>query len=95
VVVTDFRLGWSDGLVVLDRIKATWPTVPVIMFTNTGSEEICATGMKNGLARLHPQAPRPYPKVSHAVRVALEQAGIRRRLELQARTWRAAARSSR
>src|SRR5438270_2303984 len=49
IVVTDYRLGWSDGLQILARVKAVDPAIPVVMFTNTGSEEICAEGMKTGL----------------------------------------------
>jgi PAS domain S-box-containing protein len=50
VVCTDYRLQWSDGLKVLSQVRAVYPNVPVIMVTDTGSEEVAAAGMKGGLA---------------------------------------------
>jgi len=50
LVCTDYRLQWSDGLKVLSQVKAAHPDVPVIMVTDTGSEEVAAAGMKAGLA---------------------------------------------
>ncbi|HYF59074.1 MAG TPA: response regulator [Burkholderiaceae bacterium] len=85
VVVTDYRIGWIDGLTVLARVKARWPDVPVVMFTNTGSEEICAEGMKSGLSDYVIKRRDQYPKVSHAVRTALDQSRTRRLLALQTR----------
>ena len=49
-VLTDYRLQWSDGLKVLAQVRAQYPHVPVIMVTDTGSEEVAAAGMKGGLA---------------------------------------------
>ena len=49
VVVTDYQLHWTDGLVVLRAIKARFPNCPVIMFTTTGSEEVAVEAMKSGL----------------------------------------------
>ena len=50
LVLTDYRLQWSDGLNVLSQVRAAHPNAPVIMVTDTGSEEIAAAGMKAGLA---------------------------------------------
>lgn len=36
LVVLDIRLGGEDGLQVLERIKAQFPTVPVVMLTGMG-----------------------------------------------------------
>jgi two-component system cell cycle sensor histidine kinase/response regulator CckA len=49
-VLTDFRLQWSDGLKVLAQVRARFPHTPVVMVTDTGSEEVAAAGMKAGLA---------------------------------------------
>jgi PAS domain S-box-containing protein len=49
-VLTDYRLQWSDGLKVLGQVRDTYPHAPVIMVTDTGSEEVAAAGMKGGLA---------------------------------------------
>src|SRR3954454_24910595 len=49
-VLTDYRLQWSDGLKVLSQVRGKYPHVPVVMVTDTGSEEVAAAGMKGGLA---------------------------------------------
>jgi PAS domain S-box-containing protein len=49
-VLTDYRLQWSDGLKVLAQARRVCPHAPVIMVTDTGSEEVAAAGMKAGLA---------------------------------------------
>ena len=50
LALTDYRLQWTDGLWLLQTIKAHMPTLPVIMVTDTGSEEIATEGMKAGLS---------------------------------------------
>jgi PAS domain S-box-containing protein len=49
VVVTDYWLGWSDGLSVLQRARDRWPRVRVIFVTGNGGEEVIATAFKHGL----------------------------------------------
>lgn len=49
-VITEYRLGWTDGLRLLKRIKERLPYTPVIMVTHTRSEEIVVEGMKSGLS---------------------------------------------
>ena len=49
VVCTDYYLKWSTGLEVLRAIRARSADLPVIMVTDTGSEEIAAEAMKQGL----------------------------------------------
>lgn len=50
IALTDYRLQWTDGLWLLKTIKAHLPLLPVIMVTDTGSEEIATEGMKTGLS---------------------------------------------
>jgi two-component sensor histidine kinase/FixJ family two-component response regulator len=50
VVLTDYHLHWTDGLRILGRCRECWPDVPVIMITDTGSEEVAVEGMKAGLS---------------------------------------------
>jgi PAS domain S-box-containing protein len=50
VVLTDYRLQWSTGLEVLAQVREAFPNVPVLMVTDTGSEEVAAAGMKGGLS---------------------------------------------
>ena len=50
VVITDYQLQWTDGLSILRQSLKTDPDIPVIMCTDTGSEEIAVEGMKAGLS---------------------------------------------
>jgi PAS domain S-box-containing protein len=49
VVVTDYWLGWTDGLSVLQRVRERWPRVRVIFLTGNGGEEVVAGAFKHGL----------------------------------------------
>jgi PAS domain S-box-containing protein len=49
VVITDYWLGWSDGLSVLQQVRERWPRVRVIMLTGNGGEEVVAGAFKYGL----------------------------------------------
>jgi len=49
LVITDYRLSWTDGLAVLCAVKAAWPDCPVIMFTGAGNEQVAVEAMKAGL----------------------------------------------
>jgi len=49
VVITDYWLGWSDGLSVLQRVRERWPRSRVIMLTGNGGEEVVAGAFKHGL----------------------------------------------
>lgn len=49
IVLTDFRLGWTDGLQIVRTLRERLPHVPLIMVTETGSEEIAVEAMKAGL----------------------------------------------
>ena len=73
LVITDYQLLWSDGLVVLRAIKARWPDCPVIMFTGTGSEEIAVEAMKSGLEDYVLKTSRHYGRLPGAVRLACER----------------------
>jgi two-component sensor histidine kinase len=50
VVLTDYQLHWGDGLWILKACRSHLPHAPVIMFTDTGSEEIAVEGMKAGVS---------------------------------------------
>jgi PAS domain S-box-containing protein len=49
VVITDYWLGWADGLSVLQRVHERWPRTRVIMLTGNGGEEVVAGAFKYGL----------------------------------------------
>ncbi len=79
LAITDYQLRWSDGLAVLRSLKARYPERPVIMFTNSGSQEIAVEAMKTGLDDYVLKSPTHYIRLVTAVRLALERAEERRR----------------
>jgi DNA-binding NtrC family response regulator len=48
LVLTDLRLGAVDGDVLLDRVRARWPTLPVLLMTNHGTIDLAVDLMKRG-----------------------------------------------
>ncbi|NJO42262.1 MAG: response regulator [Cyanobacteria bacterium CRU_2_1] len=81
-VITDFQLRWSDGLQVLRAVKHRDPYCPVIMFTNTGTQEIAVEAMKEGLDDYILKSAKHYIRLAASVNAALERAETRRRAEL-------------
>jgi PAS domain S-box-containing protein len=51
IVITDYWLGWSDGLSILQRVRDRWPRARVIMLTGNGGEEVVVGAFKHGLYR--------------------------------------------
>jgi PAS domain S-box-containing protein len=49
-VLTDYQLNWTDGLHVLQLLRRKHASVPVVMVTGTGSEEIAVEGLQSGLS---------------------------------------------
>lgn len=72
-VVTDYQLGWSNGLEILKTVKTHYPLCPIVMFTNTGTEEIAVEALKSGLDDYILKGPNRYIRVPVAIRVALER----------------------
>lgn len=81
-VVTDYELGWSNGLEVLRTVKADFPGCPVVMFTNTGTEEIAVEALKSGLDDYVLKASSRYIRIPAAIRTALERIAIQQRAAL-------------
>lgn len=79
-VVTDYKLGWSDGLSILRTLKARYPDRPMIMFTSTGDEEVAVEAMKAGVDDYVVKAPHHFVRLPLAVRAALERAAASRRV---------------
>lgn len=76
-VITDFQIGWTDGLKVLAVVKAKYPDCPVIMFTGSGNEEIAVQGMKAGLSD-YVLKRRNIHRLSIALQESLEKWRLRR-----------------
>lgn len=79
LLITDYQLRWSNGLEVFRAIKSRYPDCPVIMFTNTGSEEVAVEGMKAGLDDYVIKSPKSYRRLVPAVRSALERVAAQQR----------------
>jgi PAS domain S-box-containing protein len=73
LVITDYQLRWGNGLEVLQTVKKRYPYCPVIMFTNTGSEEIAVEAMKTGLDDYVLKEANRRVRLAAAVQVALER----------------------
>lgn len=70
LVITDYRLRWTDGLTVLWTVKARYPDRLVIMFTATGNEEMAVEAMKAGLDDYILKSPEHIVRLPGAVREA-------------------------
>jgi PAS domain S-box-containing protein len=81
MAITDYQLGWTDGLTVLRQIKSRYPDCPVVMFTGTGSEEIAVEAMKAGLEDYVLKSPHHIGRLTAAVHSVLAQAQQRRQLK--------------
>lgn len=79
IVITDYQLHWSNGIALLHIIKAQRPTCPVLMFTNSGSQEIAVEAMKAGLDDYILKAPKHFMRLRVAVCNVLERVKERRR----------------
>ena len=79
LVITDYRIRWTNGLEVLRRIREVDPAVGVIMYTGTGSEEIAVQGMKAGLDDYILKQPGRLDHLPEAVQAAIERSRERRK----------------
>jgi PAS domain S-box-containing protein len=80
VVITDYQLLWNDGITVLRAFKNRYPELPVIMFTNSGTQEIAVEAMKSGLDDYVIKSPSNYIRLPVAVRLAVERTETRRKV---------------
>ncbi|HEY9612662.1 PAS domain S-box protein [Allocoleopsis sp.] len=74
LVITDYQIRWTDGLIVLRKIKSRYPNCPVLMFTGSGNQEIAVEAMKAGLDDYIIKSPKHYIRVPIAVRSCLQRA---------------------
>ncbi len=67
VVVTEFQMGWTNGLAVLRAVKSRNPNCPVVMYTGSGSEETAVEAMKNGLDEYLVKSPENLQQLAQQV----------------------------
>ncbi len=79
LVLSDYYLHWGDGLEILRVVRSRYPEIPVVMFTDSGNEEVAVAGMKLGLSdylRKH-----DLDRLPVAVRESIEKTRLRRKYE--------------
>lgn len=81
LVITDYQLRWNDGLTVLRELKSRYPDCPVIMFTDSGNQEVAVEAMKAGLDDYLIKSPKHYVRLPSAVRSAWQRAESQRKVE--------------
>jgi two-component system response regulator AtoC len=76
VVLTDLAMPGMDGIQVLERLRASDPSVPVIMLTAHGSERVAVAAMKAGA---FDYSPKPFDpdELALAVRRAVDWRDLR------------------
>ncbi|MBE9178796.1 response regulator [Oculatella sp. LEGE 06141] len=79
LTISDYQLRWSDGLTVVQTVKSRYPDRPVIMFTNSGTQEVAVEAMKSGLDDYIIKSPKHYVRLRGAVRAVLERAIAQRK----------------
>ncbi len=76
LVITDYQLRWSDGLTILKQVQSRYPTCPVIMCTDSGSEQVAVEAMKAGLSDYVFKG-RQFKRLAAAVTESLEKQQLR------------------
>src|ERR687888_869768 len=82
LMVTDYALRWTTGVDVLDIAQKRLPSVPVIMFTNTGSEEIAARALRHGAADYVIKRRGEFNRLATAAKNVVSQAQLRKRVDV-------------
>lgn len=77
LVLTDFNILGFEGLQVIDAVYQRDPTVPVIVLTGTGSEEVAVEAMKRGAADYVLKTPRHIRRLPMAIWSAMERKQLR------------------
>jgi PAS domain S-box-containing protein len=88
LILSDFNILGFEGLQVLEAVHAKDPTLPVVIVTGTGSEEIAVTAMKSGAADYVIKKPHHIRRLPLTVRAVLEKKQLdeeRKQAELQTR----------
>lgn len=81
LVISDYALGWINGLTILRSIKSRYPDCPVIVCTGTSSEEIAAEMIRSGLDDYVIKSAKHTVRLPNAVRMALSRSHNRKALK--------------
>lgn len=55
IVLTDLQMPRMDGLALVEKVRAEFPRVPVVLITGHGSEEIAIAALRAGAASYVPK----------------------------------------
>jgi signal transduction histidine kinase len=80
-VITDYELNWATGLDVLRAVKNFDPDRPIVMFTNSGTQEVAVEAMKAGLDDYVIKSPKHFVRLRQAVHTVWKNAQIRRKAQ--------------
>jgi len=73
LVLTDLRMPGMSGLELVGTIRREYPSIPVILMTSQGSEQIAVKALKAGAASYVPKADLR-PELAETVRQVLDLA---------------------
>jgi PAS domain S-box-containing protein/putative nucleotidyltransferase with HDIG domain len=73
IVITDYNLGWTDGIEVLKLVKNSRPDCPVIMMTVMDTEEVAIKAMNAGLDNYIVKSSSQFALMGEIIKGALEQ----------------------
>ncbi|MDB5102500.1 MAG: response receiver sensor histidine kinase response regulator [Fibrobacteres bacterium] len=79
LIVMDFRLNWTTGLDLIPLLKARLDPCPIIMFTDSGNEEIAVEAMKAGADDYVLKALHRLPRLAATARAQVEGYAARKR----------------
>lgn len=72
-VVCDYKLGWTDGLSILESVKVRDPGAITIFFTGSGSEDVAVQAMKAGADDYVPKTGAGPARLAASLRAALDR----------------------
>ena len=75
-IVSDYQMPQMDGLQFLKYVRETWNTLPFILFTGKGREEVVIEALNNGADFYLQKGGEPrsqFAELEHKIRVAVEK----------------------
>ena len=77
VVLSDFNIAGFEGLQALEAVRAHDPSIPVIIVTGTGSEEIAVMALKQGASDYVIKRPKHIQRLPQTISAAMEKKALR------------------
>lgn len=77
VVLSDFNIAGFEGLEVIETLRSIDPTIPVIIVTGTGSEEIAVRAMQQGATDYVIKRPNHIRRLPQTILAAIDKKQLR------------------